>query len=202
MAVHRTLKNDLEQQWGFVCHPKADYLFDLAWDERYLYGLSSVDRRYEDLAYLLLPLEVDPVPSVAAATKVSEQEIVGKEGGEVTDARSSSFLDPDTLREVLNSLNNGTVEEEEEKWCSSLISPVIADAHSGVLGKTMMGDLETREKSLKTLKTLLEEEWGLVGHPHADYLFHLSRKDSSWAHGDEFDLIKKYEKYARLLMPS
>lgn len=47
------LKNTLEKENGLEGHPKAQVLFDLAWDYGHAYGDNEVRSYYEDMAELL-----------------------------------------------------------------------------------------------------------------------------------------------------
>lgn len=46
-------KADLEREYGFVGHPKADAIYALAWDYGHSAGYSEVAMYYDELAQLL-----------------------------------------------------------------------------------------------------------------------------------------------------
>jgi hypothetical protein len=53
--LNSLFKADLENQHGVAGHPKADRLFELAWDYGHSSGYNEVAYYYDDLAELIKP---------------------------------------------------------------------------------------------------------------------------------------------------
>lgn len=46
-------KRELEVKYGIASHPKADRLFELAWEHEHGFGHDSVESFYEDMIELI-----------------------------------------------------------------------------------------------------------------------------------------------------
>lgn len=53
--LDRLFRADLEEEHGLAGHPKAELLFDIAWDDAHSDGYEQIAYRYERLAGLLAP---------------------------------------------------------------------------------------------------------------------------------------------------
>ncbi len=53
IEVHAQFRKDIEEEYGTAGHPKAQRLFDIAWDLGHGSGLYEVDLHYNDLVDLI-----------------------------------------------------------------------------------------------------------------------------------------------------
>jgi len=53
LADERRLREELEEEYGIVGHPKASRLWEIAWDLGHAYGYDEVEAHYRELVDLL-----------------------------------------------------------------------------------------------------------------------------------------------------